>query len=313
MQVQALVEGIIERQDRGAGSLAAAWGRQFSDAIVPGAATHASGSPTPLTPANATLHYICITWKLLFAFGPPPQLGGGLPCFFACLVYMAAITYLITNLATMWGCAVGLSNQMTAITVLAVGTSLPDAFGSYQAAVEAADADAAIANITGSNALNVFVGLGVPWVVATIYYGARGEPYAAPAGPLPFSALVYFVRSPFCCVLLRGQPGSAPGSCPLRALTCVTAFAMPPSQCTRQLYGAVCLTTWQQHGRRLCVMQVGSLVFFGFLWFKRVKGGEFGGRGFMRRGISAICFSLWLGYLILSGLQDGGHITWGRS
>ena len=216
------MEGIIERQDRGAGSLAAAWGRQFSDAIVPGAATDASGSPTPLTFANASLHYICITWKLLFAFGPPPQLGGGLPCFLACLVYMAAITYLITNIATMWGCAVGLSNQMTAITVLAVGTSLPDAFGSYQAAVEAADADAAIANITGSNALNVFVGLGVPWVVATIYYGARGEPYAAPAGPLPFSALVYFVRSRFCSLLLRSHLGSASA-----AVLCAPSSCLP--------------------------------------------------------------------------------------
>jgi Sodium/calcium exchanger protein len=78
------------------------------------------------------LHYICITWKLLFAFVPPPRLGGGLPCFLACLAGMAGATYLLTNFATMFGCAVGLSNLMTALTFLAVGTSLPTAFGSVQ-------------------------------------------------------------------------------------------------------------------------------------------------------------------------------------
>lgn len=198
-QVQKLIEGLIERQDRGAGSLLEMWARQFSDAIVPGATTDIDGVATPLTFTAAALHYLCISWKLLFAFGPPPQLGGGLPCFFACLIYMAGITYLITNFATMFGCAVGLSDLMTALTVLAVGTSTPSAFGSYQAAVEAADADAAVANITGGNALNVFIGLGVPWVIATIYYGAKGEKYSTPSGPLPFSALVYFVRPSPCC------------------------------------------------------------------------------------------------------------------
>ena len=30
-------------------------------------------------------------------------------------------------------------------------------------------ADAAIGNITGSNSVNVFLGLGIPWVIATLY------------------------------------------------------------------------------------------------------------------------------------------------
>jgi solute carrier family 8 (sodium/calcium exchanger) len=217
-QVQKLIKGLIERQDRGGGSLAEAWARQFSDAIVPGATTDADGIAAPLTITAAVLHYICITWKLLFAFGPPPQLGGGLPCFFACLVYMAGITYLITNFATMFGCAVGLSDQMTALTVLAVGTSTPSAFGSYQAAVEAPDADAAMANITGSNALNVFVGLGVPWVIATIYYGATGEKYVTPSGPLRLSALVYFVRLFARCLASSRRSDLQRGSLRLEAV-----------------------------------------------------------------------------------------------
>jgi hypothetical protein len=59
-------------------------------------------------------------------------------------------------------------------------------------------------------------------------------------------------------------------------------------------------------------VQVLSVVFFGFLLLKRAFGGELGGSGFMRRGICAVCFSLWLLYLVLSGLQDSGHLKWGN-
>ena len=39
-----------------------------------------------------------------------------------------------------------------------------------QAALEAPDADAAIGNVTGSNSVNVFLGLGLPWVMGSLYY-----------------------------------------------------------------------------------------------------------------------------------------------
>jgi solute carrier family 8 (sodium/calcium exchanger) len=80
------------------------------------------------------LHYCCITWKLIAAFLiPPPRLGGGMPCFFACVVVMAGEIYVVSNLATMFGCAVGMSDLMTGLTLLAIGSNLPSAFGSLQA------------------------------------------------------------------------------------------------------------------------------------------------------------------------------------
>ena len=44
MQVQRLIEGLIERQDRGAGSWAAMWAAQFRDAVAPGAEIDAKGA-----------------------------------------------------------------------------------------------------------------------------------------------------------------------------------------------------------------------------------------------------------------------------
>ena len=37
------------------------------------------------------------------------------------------------------------------------------------AAAQDENADASIGNITGSNSVNVFLGIGIPWVLATLY------------------------------------------------------------------------------------------------------------------------------------------------
>ena len=53
---------------------------------------------------------------------------------------------------------------------VAMGTSLPDTFASKIAAKNEKTADNAIGNVTGSNSVNVFLGLGLPWVIAAIYW-----------------------------------------------------------------------------------------------------------------------------------------------
>jgi solute carrier family 8 (sodium/calcium exchanger) len=50
-------------------------------------------------------------------------------------------TALIGDLASLFGCSLGLSGATTAITFVALGTSLPDTFASKAAAVQDATAD----------------------------------------------------------------------------------------------------------------------------------------------------------------------------
>merc|ERR1719487_327883 len=64
----------------------------------------------------------------------------------------------------------GVPDSMTAITVVALGTSLPDTFASKQAAQEDPYADASVGNVTGSNSVNVFLGLGLPWTLGAVYW-----------------------------------------------------------------------------------------------------------------------------------------------
>lgn len=142
------------------------------------------------------------------------------------------------------------------------------------AAQEEKYADSAVGNVTGSNSVNVFLGLGLPWVIASawstsftpakgklpwddiqklkylIRFGADAEPinddtplplYYVPAGSLGFSVVI------FCCC----------------AITCII-----------------------------------------FLMIRRkVVGGELGGSSSGRLGSCVFLVSLWFIYIIMSILQ----------
>jgi len=51
--------------------------------------------------------------------------------------------------AKLLGCVIGLHVSVTGITLVALGTSMPDTFASKTAALQDDSADAAIGNITG--------------------------------------------------------------------------------------------------------------------------------------------------------------------
>ena len=103
---------------------------------------------------------------------------------------------------------------MTAISFVALGTSLPDTFASKTAAEQSTYADAAIGNVTGSNSVNVFLGLGLPWLIGSIYYLAVGETFAVPAEGLSFSVILFLICSTLCLltlvlrrIVLKGELG----------------------------------------------------------------------------------------------------------
>lgn len=50
---------------------------------------------------------------------------GGWACFWVSMVFIGALTALIGDLASSFGCTVGLKDSVTAITFVALGTSLP--------------------------------------------------------------------------------------------------------------------------------------------------------------------------------------------
>lgn len=118
---------------------------------------------------EALTHFATMFWKLLFAFIPPVNWGHGWPAFFVALFFIGSVTAVVAEVAGVLGCTMGIEEAVTAITLVAIGTSLPDTFASMTAARTSEYADSAIGNVTGSNSVNVFVGLGIPWVISAVY------------------------------------------------------------------------------------------------------------------------------------------------
>jgi solute carrier family 8 (sodium/calcium exchanger) len=57
-----------------------------------------------------------------------------------------------------------------------------DTFASKVAAIQDKYADASVGNVTGSNAVNVFLGIGVAWTIAACYHAAHGNEFLVEPG-----------------------------------------------------------------------------------------------------------------------------------
>jgi len=169
------------------------------------------------------LHIITVPWKVLFALVPPVDYCGGWLCFCCSLAMIGLVTAIIGDMASLFGCCLGIPDDVTAITFVALGTSLPDTFASKTAAMEDPYADASIGNVTGSNSVNVFLGLGLPWLIGSIFWSS-GEPndewkrkysddgdipsrfregaFVVKAGNLAFSVIVFSSCAVACIILL---------------------------------------------------------------------------------------------------------------
>ncbi|XP_030740567.2 sodium/calcium exchanger 1 isoform X10 [Echinops telfairi] len=139
------------------------------------------------------MHFLTVFWKVLFAFVPPTEYWNGWACFIVSILMIGLLTAFIGDLASHFGCTIGLKDSVTAVVFVALGTSVPDTFASKVAATQDQYADASIGNVTGSNAVNVFLGIGVAWSIAAIYHAANGEQFKVSPGTLAFSVTLFTI------------------------------------------------------------------------------------------------------------------------
>ncbi|KAF3708016.1 Sodium/calcium exchanger 1 [Channa argus] len=184
------------------------------------------------------MHFLTVFWKVLFAFVPPTDYWNGWACFVVSICMIGLLTGVIGDLASHFGCTVGLKDSVTAVVFVALGTSVPDTFASKVAAIQDQYADASIGNVTGSNAVNVFLGIGVStgssksprfwlfyallytttpshvvqcdsddspqvaWSIAAIYHNSRGEEFKVDPGTLAFSVTLFTIFAFICIATL---------------------------------------------------------------------------------------------------------------
>lgn len=193
---------------------------------------------------EALTHFATVGWKVLFSLVPPAKMGGGIPAFIIALSFIGIVTAIVGEVATVLGCVIGLKSSVTAITIVAIGTSLPDTFASKVAAQTSKYADSAVGNVTGSNSVNVFLGLGLPWVIAATWSKNNDMKYVVPAGSLAFSVMLFLITSMICFIILilrrciiGGELGGPPVSKYISAVILVCLWLIYVSFSAINAYG----------------------------------------------------------------------------
>ncbi|XP_055696023.1 sodium/calcium exchanger 1 isoform X3 [Lutzomyia longipalpis] len=211
------VDKLVQRANASLLIGTSSWKEQFTEALTVSAGDD-SGSdegdgeePTPSC-ADYIMHFLTLFWKIIFAFIPPTDVSSGYLCFFVSIFCIGVVTAVIGDVASHFGCTLGIKDSVTAIVFVALGTSIPDTFASKVAAIQDKYADASVGNVTGSNAVNVFLGIGVAWTIAALYHAAKGNVFEVEPGNLAFSVTIFCSEALIAiCVLLMRRSKSIGG------------------------------------------------------------------------------------------------------
>jgi len=189
------------------------WLEQFSDAFTVQADEDddeegEDGEEKMPSCGDYIMHFLTLPWKLVFAFIPPTAIYNGYPTFVIAIFFIGGCTAIIGDVAGHLGCFINLKDCVNAIAFVALGTSVPDTFASKTAAIEDETADASVGNVTGSNAVNVFLGIGIAWTMAAVYWEAQGEVFKVPVGSLGFSVTIFCIEAllAIAILMLRRSP-----------------------------------------------------------------------------------------------------------
>ena len=120
---------------------------------------------------NKTIEYLSLPWNFLFKYtipdcSDPAKEKWYLVSFGMSVVWLAVLSYLLSDMCTRLGCIFNISSVIMGVTFLAAGTSVPDALGSIIAAKDGMG-DMAVSNAIGSNVFDICLGLGIPYLIQT--------------------------------------------------------------------------------------------------------------------------------------------------
>ncbi|KAL2095465.1 hypothetical protein ACEWY4_010184 [Coilia grayii] len=103
------------------------WKEQFIEAVTVGAGDEGEENGEQQHPSGCDyfMHMFTVFWKILFAFVPPTNYWNGWACFVVSIAVIGVLTAIIGDLASHFGCTVGLRDSVTAVVFVALGTSIP--------------------------------------------------------------------------------------------------------------------------------------------------------------------------------------------
>uniref|UniRef100_A0A3B5L2T3 Solute carrier family 8 member 3 n=1 Tax=Xiphophorus couchianus TaxID=32473 RepID=A0A3B5L2T3_9TELE len=113
------------------------WREQFMEAITVSAGDEDeedTGEERLPSCFDYVMHFLTVFWKVLFACVPPTDYLNGWACFVVSIVIIGLLTAVIGDLASHFGCTIGLKDSVTAVVFVALGTSVPGESGNSRGA-----------------------------------------------------------------------------------------------------------------------------------------------------------------------------------
>lgn len=117
--------------------------------------------------------------------------------FFISILIIAGLSWVLVEMAIAISAALNIPEAVIALTVLAIGTSVPDLFSSLIVARQGRG-DMAVSNAVGSNIFDILVGLGLPFLIVMLISGGS----ISTGGDLTSSSLILFASVILLFVLL---------------------------------------------------------------------------------------------------------------
>mmetsp|Transcript_55613 Transcript_55613/g.120069 ORF Transcript_55613/g.120069 Transcript_55613/m.120069 type:complete len:722 (-) Transcript_55613:99-2264(-) len=114
---------------------------------------------------DLVLWYLSLPIYIPLSYGiPKPSEKWFLATFGISLLWIAGFAFLLVYCVEILGQVIGIPNIVMGFTLLAAGTSIPDAVSSV-AVARLGEGDMAVSSSVGSNIFDILVGLPLPWVI----------------------------------------------------------------------------------------------------------------------------------------------------
>lgn len=118
--------------------------------------------------------------------------------FLESIIIIAALSWVLVELAVVISAELNIPESIVALTVIAIGTSIPDLFSSMIVARQGRG-DMAVSNAIGSNIFDILVGLGLPFLIFLLISGGSVD---SSQGDLISSVIILFASVILLSILL---------------------------------------------------------------------------------------------------------------
>merc|ERR1711892_529053 len=198
------VDSIILRANSVGSCKGSLWSQQFKNLVN---LQHLGGC----SPGNCIIHILTWPWKLLAALIPPASMMGGFLSLVMCSVAIFKLSCFITDIAGHFGCFTMYVDNLTGFILISIFLNIPNLIAAKTAAAEEDTADLPLICLLTGNCFITSLGLGLPWLMASVYWESQGIAFEFPVGSFGYCVAIFISPAMIAFVILFARRCCAGG------------------------------------------------------------------------------------------------------